>query len=482
MIRKYLKNTAIIFAFFLSFLAFFSAQWYVDIFGNIGFRSIIFTLFSPMEGTASGIVYDWLLKGLLPAVIGAVILSLFYFLKFNLKDLIKKAVCIIICLCLWAHGITVTEIPRFLGGLATKTEIYNTEYRSPNTTEITFPEEKQNLVYIYLESMETTYLDKENGGGIKENVIPELYNLAKNNTNFSHSGGVGGWEFVTNTSWTSAAIVAQTSGVPLTLPLFYTVPKKDSNLLPGITTINDILHQNGYTQTVMFGSKSSYGGKENYFKQHGVDKILDYNTAITDKIIDKDYFVWWGMEDCKLLEYAKRELTALSKGDKPFNFTMLTADTHHISGYKCDLCENTFDSQYENVLRCSSKQINEFVEWIKAQPFYKNTTIVVIGDHHSMDNQFFKSNMESGYKRRVYNCFINSRVTPKDAKNRTFTPMDIFPTTLAALGCEIKNERLGLGTNLFSTTKTLAEEMTLKKLNSELNKSSKYYKQNFILK
>jgi phosphoglycerol transferase len=99
-----------------------------------------------------------------------------------------------------------------------------------------------------------------------------------------------------------------------------------------------------------------------------------------------------------------------------------------------------------------------------------------------MDNQFFKSNMESGYKRRVYNCFINSRVTPKDAKNRTFTPMDIFPTTLAALGCEIKNERLGLGTNLFSTTKTLAEEMTLKKLNSELNKSSKYYKQNFILK
>ena len=26
---------------------------------------------------------------------------------------------------------------------------------------------------------------------------------------------------------------------------------------------------------------------------------------------------------------------------------MLTADTHHISGYKCDLCENTFDSQYK---------------------------------------------------------------------------------------------------------------------------------------
>ena len=89
MIKVILKNIAIVLAFFLSFLAFFSAQWYVDIFGDIGFRSIIFTLFSPMEGTASGIVYDWLLKGLLPSVTGSVILSLFYFLKFKLKILTK---------------------------------------------------------------------------------------------------------------------------------------------------------------------------------------------------------------------------------------------------------------------------------------------------------------------------------------------------------------------------------------------------------
>ncbi len=482
MIKKHLKNAAIVFAFWLSFLAFFSAQWYVDIFGTIGFRAIIFTLFSPMEGTASGIVYDWLLKGLLPAVICAILLSLFYFLRFNLKLFIKKAVCIIVCLCLWLHGIIVTEIPLLVNGMVTKTQIYDSEYHSPETTKITFPKQKQNLIYIYLESMETTYLSQEEGGGLKENVIPELYDLAKNNTNFSHSDGVGGWEFVTNTSWTSAAIIAQTAGVPLTLPLLNTVPKNDTNLLPSIITLNDVLHQNGYTQTVMFGSKSSYGGKENYFKQHGVDKILDYNTAVKSGIIDKDYFVWWGMEDNKLLEYAKKELTALSKGDKPFNFTMLTADTHHISGYKCDLCENTFDSQYKNVLHCSSKQISEFVEWIKAQPFYENTTVVLIGDHHSMDQQFFTNNVDNSYTRRVYNCFINSRVTPKNEKNRAFTPMDIFPTTLAALGCEIEGDRLGLGTNLFGESTTLAERMTIKKLNFELNKASKFYKQNFIEK
>ncbi len=482
MIKKYLKNIIIVFAFFLSFLAFFSAEWYVNIFGKIGFRAIIFTLFSPMEGTASGIVYDWLLKGLLPTVICTVLLSLFYFLRFNLKVTLKKAVCIIICISLWAHGIVVTQIPLLVNGMVTKTKIYDTEYYSPKVQKITFPKQKQNLIYIYLESMETTYLSTKEGGGLKENVIPKLYDLAKNNTNFSHSDGVGGWEFVTNTSWTSAAIVAQTAGVPLTLPLLNTVPKKDANLLPGITTLNDILHQNGYTQTVMFGSKASYGGKQNYFKQHGVDKILDYNTAITDGIIDKNYFVWWGMEDCKLIEYAKKELTTLSKGDKPFNFTMLTADTHHISGYNCDLCKTEFDKQYKNVLHCSSKQISEFVDWIKAQSFYENTTIVLIGDHLSMDQQFFTDNVDGSYTRRVYNCFINSKATAQNEKNRTFTPMDIFPSTLAALGCEIEEDRLGLGTNLFSNKQTLVEKMTLEKLNKELNKTSKFYKQNFIEK
>ncbi len=479
------RNVIIIFAFFLSFTAFFSAQWYINIFGVVGFRAIIFTLLLPMEGTASGIVYDWLLNGLLPSVICTAVLSLFYLLKikikkFEIKKIVREGICLVICVCLWLHAITIAEIPFYVGGSVSETEIYEKEYVNPNKTTVTFPENKQNLIYIFLESMEVTYLSEEQGGALKQNVIPELYSLAKKNTNFSHNDSVGGWSFVTNTSWTTAAMAAQTAGIPLTLPLSNTVPKEESNLLPKITTINDILHKNGYTQTVMFGSKSNYGGKANFFKQHGVDKILDYDTAQTDNIIPGGYFVWWGMEDTRLIEYAKKEITNLSAGDKPFCFTMLTADTHHIAGYKCPKCEDTFENQYENVLRCSSKQISELVKWIKAQPFFENTTVVLIGDHLSMDEQFFKNNIDSNYTRRVYNCFINPRVKAENSKNRTLTPMDIFPTTLAAIGCEIKGNRLGLGTNLFSNKKTLAEEMTLEKLNDELNKNSTYYNENFI--
>ncbi len=480
MFKKILKAVLIIIAFFLSFTALFSAQWYVTVYGDIGFRSILFTLLSPMDGTASDIVTDWLLKGLLPSVICTTALSLFYFLKFNFKKSFKKVICIILCACLWIYGSFITGIPYYLSGALSKTDIYDNYYVVPQSEKIIFPKNKQNLIYIILESMETTYFSKELNGGLNKNIIPELYNLAKENTNFSNSHGIGGWEFVTNTSWTSAAVVAQTAGVPLSLPLKYTVPPKDSNFVPNITTINDILHQNGYIQTVMVGSESTYGGRKNYFLQHGVDKILDYETAKADGIIPQDYHVWWGMEDSKLLEYAKIELTNLSKQNQPFSFTMLTADTHHISGYKCEYCEEKSSSQYENVLSCSSKQLDNFVKWIKSQPFYEDTTIVIVGDHLSMDAKYFRENMQKGYTRRVYNCFINPKAQAKSPKNRTFTPMDIFPTTLAALGCEIKGDRLGLGTNLFSEKMTVAEEITLEKLNRELNKNSDYYVKNFI--
>ena len=45
------------------------------------------------------------------------------------------------------------------------------------------------------------------------------------------------------------------------------------------------------------------------------------------------------------------------------------------------------------------------------------------------------------------------------------------------MGVNIEGNRLGIGTNLFSDSKTLAEEMGIDKLNTELKKNSAYYYQ-----
>ena len=52
--------------------------------------------------------------------------------------------------------------------------------------------------------------------------------------------------------------------------------------------------------------------------------------------------------------------------------------------------------------------------------------------------------------------------------------MDMFPTTLAAMGVQIEGDRLGLGTNLFSKRATLAEEIGYEALNENVSRYSKF--------
>ena len=88
-----------------------------------------------------------------------------------------------------------------------------------------------------------------------------------------------------------------------------------------------------------------------------------------------------------------------------------------------------------------------------------------------MDSDFCQDVPED-YTRGVYNTIINAPIVPVNQKNRIATTMDMFPTTIAALGAQIEGNRLGLGTNLFSAESTLAEKVGMDTLNKEIRKRS----------
>ena len=353
-------------------------------------------------------------------------------------------------------------------------------YVSPKNIDITFPGTKRNLIFIYLESMETTFISTEEGGCMPENLIPELTQLAKDNINFSESELVGGATASNGSTWTVAAMVAISTGLPLRIPIEGNSYGDYSTFLPGAISLGEILQDNGYTQEIMVGSDLSFGGRRNFYTQHGDYTVYDLFTARKRPDLPDDYYVWWGFEDSKLFSYAKEEITKLSQDTKPFNFTMLTVDTHHVGGYVCELCQSDHKSKYENVLSCSSRQVAAFVDWIKSQDFYENTTIVITGDHPTMDKRYMDKHYDGSKPRKVYNCFINSAVSTTNSKNRDFNTIDLFPTTLAAMGCQIPGERLGLGTNLFSTENTLAEIHGYDKINEEFSKTSHFYKKEIL--
>lgn len=488
------SNTLYAALLFAGFLCFFSGRFYVSTFGRLGFDSVLYTLSAELGGVQSGQITGWLLQGFLPTV---VFTCLTYFLLFRLpmrhrtgkyektrqKKKLSGFFAVLIFLSLTVFTAFDVELVDYLFDQNTHSDLYEKYYKDPEQVEIKFPDQKRNLVYIILESMETSYLSEELGGAMEDNLIPELYDLANQNLCFSNSSAkVGGFHTTKGATWTIGSMVAQTAGIPLK------TPTEDVNqygaageeFLPGVTTLTDILHDAGYYQTLIVGSDVRFGGRKAYYEQHGIDEICDIYTARTDGIIPKDYFVWWGMEDLHLFRYAKEKLTELAAKEDPFAFTMLTVDTHHVGGYQCQLCsESKSGESYDQSISCSSRQVAAFVEWIRQQPFYDNTTVIIVGDHESMDNGYFERMTDDDYQRLLYNCFINVPSSAKKVTNRHFAAVDLFPTTLAALGCTVKGEHLGLGTNLFSGVKTLTEQMGFERFNDELAKASVYYEEHF---
>ena len=103
---------------------------------------------------------------------------------------------------------------------------------------------------------------------------------------------------------------------------------------------------------------------------------MDYNKAIEVGYIPKDYHVFWGYEDQKLFEIAKKEISKAYHQNKYFNFEIMTIDPHTPYGYVCDQCPKKYSHTYKNVIACQSHQVYDFVKWIQQQDFYHNTKIV----------------------------------------------------------------------------------------------------------
>ena len=75
-----------------------------------------------------------------------------------------------------------------------------------------------------------------------------------------------------------------------------------------------------------------------------------------------------------MFEYAKQELNKISKNKEPFNFTLLTVNTHAQDGYIDNDCPVISDNLYLNSVYCLDKNVANFINWLQRQSFYKNTT------------------------------------------------------------------------------------------------------------
>ena len=451
-----------------SFLGYLSI-WCVLTVGDISFEKIVFHMFMPLRK----IHLEWLETIYIP-ILGAIITSVILGYAFKKqKEKIIRPLMVLLLFCILFDGWYINKhffVWDFIKTQFESSNFIENHYVSPKDRKMTFPEKKRNLIVIMVESLETSYQDKKSGGLFNKNHIPELTRLAKQNISFSHSDKLDGAIVPPEAGWTIAATVAQTAGIPLKLygPLKTNNKErkidnsmgKFKHFLPGITSLGDILLQQGYHNYFILGTDAKYAGKSDYLTQHGSYKIYDHK-ALSNK---------QNITDSNLFKIIQNLMPNISQ-NQPFSILIQTADTHFAPQKK-----------FNKV----SKNVFSFVKWIRKQPFYKDTTIVIVGDHCNMLQKDFNGLEQEDFRysgnmeRKVYNAFLNADAKPIKTTYRRFSTFDMFPTILASIGVRIEGNKLGLGTNLFSEEKTLFEKYDSSYIFTELKKKSHWYNKTLL--
>ncbi|MEG2708699.1 MAG: sulfatase-like hydrolase/transferase, partial [Vagococcus sp.] len=319
--------------------------WFIDYFGKLTPEQFIFNFKSPITGTASGVT-DAVINGpvlLLVTVSFFFVLGMVVKFTFSWKQQVKftdrtiKRIGVVLGIGMFLFGVTYSikelQLKAVYHAYFDDSSYIKDNYHSPTDTKLTFPKEKRNLVHIYLESYENSYFDTKNGGYMEKNLMPDLQKLYDEGISFSDNDKMGGPEQTYGSSWSVASMVNMSMGLPLKVPMNGNSYGKSGYFLPGAVSIGDVLHDEGYNQTIMFGADADFGGLTAFFTNHKDFNIYDWKHAKKIGKIPDDYKVWWGFEDKKLYQYAQEELLRLAAEDKPFNFTMENADTHFPDGY-----------------------------------------------------------------------------------------------------------------------------------------------------
>ncbi len=297
----------------------------------------------------------------------------------------------------------------------------------------------RNIVWIYAESLERTYLDET----VFPGLMPDLTRLAAEALDFRDIGSPAG------TGWTIAGMVASLCGVPLT------ASRGDENsmgrleqFLPGAHCLTDYLGQQGYQLHFSGGADSAFAAKDRFLASHGFQTVRD-QAWFRSRGVARRHFSSWGVHDDVLLDSVFEDFMRLSAAGSPFMLTALTMDTHHPAGHLPVACRDVrYDSPHGDVgllraLACSDRLISRLVQRIRQSPHAQDTLVVVASDHLAMPNDL--SHVLDGMKRENLLLFLDSGQAPRQVATGG-TTLDSGATLLNLLDPDL--HALGFGRSL----------------------------------
>ncbi len=451
--------------------------WALNTFPLKDANTVLLTLQEPFDDFAYSMVRQYLAATIPQTITITLALTTFLYVVLNStkKRLVPVGIYFIASIVLAFHYIPISDYLHIINKEPEKNASYSKffveNYVNPDSVKIKVPQRKRNLILIYLESLETSFADKEHGGNQDTNLIPEITELSLQNLSFGKNGKHigGGLDAIGSTS-TFPSMHSRSLGIP-NITIYSKTP-----ILHHYKGLYKILHAHDYKQIFFQGNSGLY----KQFKQFAIDQKIDeiygpddmiqiMNLDTMDLIRKQGYKT---VQDKETFTFAKQILDTISE---PFTLTFFTIDTHAPNGLYDPDCikiddEKNEDERLKACARCVSREINRFLDSLKRKPYYDNTSIVVFGDHLFPGSRLMKGTTN----RKWVNFFINASKFPVYGDNRLYSDIDMFPTVLSSMNFDIEGNRLGFGTDLFSDKRTLVESIGLDSLNSEIRKMANH--------
>ncbi|GAA2962944.1 LTA synthase family protein [Lactobacillus kefiranofaciens subsp. kefirgranum] len=239
-------------------------------------------------------------------------------------------------------------------------------------------EKKRNVIIIHLESFQQFLINLKING---KPVTPFLNSLYQNKhtlsfANFYHQVGLG------RTSDAENMLETGTYGI------------SDGSLFTSLGSENtfqaapQILRNDGYISAVFHGNVGSFWNRNDVYKNMGYNYFFDKNYYSSEAKDASGY----GLKD-KLL-FAE-SIKYLEQMQQPFYAKFITV-TNHIP-FELDKKDqdpnfktaNTRDQTINNYLETAhylDESIREFFNYLKSSGLYKNSMIIIYGDHYGLSN------------------------------------------------------------------------------------------------
>lgn len=298
----------------------------------------------------------------------------------------------------------------------------------------------RNVVIIYLESLERTYLDQARFPGL----LPNIERLRGEGLDFSDVRSLVG------SGWTIGGLVRSQCGMPLTALSSHGDGNKLGRVqqfLPAATCFGDVLAASGYRLDFIGGAQGEFAGKGSFLAGHGFSTVRD-KEYFQSQGVASNRFSGWGVHDDVLLDSVLDRYGELTQAGSPFVLAALTLDTHSPSGHMPLACQGLNYDRKEgdsllDALHCSDLLVGRFVERLKKQPGWENTLLVLASDHVSLPNDLDDKLGESEERRNLL-LMLNSG-EPARSVDVPGATVDTGATILGLLGFEGK---LGFGRSL----------------------------------